>query len=281
LTTEGSVVHFLLAKNMIASATGDQLAGHHVQNQFIRLATLAGQLQEEINAQVYRYYNPLPTKAELGRTWVPLLRWTRARAPKCLDIFTTNYDRVVESALEEVADLRIETGKRANIEVKIDSDLWRAPSAAAGLLTKLHGSVDWRVGTSADGQQVMRWGHQEYDGPHQHRGIIYPGFKGRPKNEPFRSFHEYLGRTAAVATHLLFVGFAFRDEYINELLAASLSPTAKIAVIDPVESLPGHDFLAGATHIRSPFGAQADVTSRAVGEPNTPAWLPELEAWAG
>ena len=144
--------------------------------------------------------------------------------------------------------------------------------------TKLHGSVDWQsAGTDTSGRPVIRWGHLEKHGSHDTRGIIYPGFKGAPEKEPFKSFHDYFGEAAKHATHALFIGFAFRDFYINDLLTRSLPPSVKIAVIDPSFSLASHAFLANAAHLQMGFGPDTSPPPRSGGY--IPPWLSKLQDW--
>jgi hypothetical protein len=273
--SQKDVFGHLLHTNQVMSVTSTRPPGAEIIGQFVALRARVEKLRDQINAQVYEHYRKLPTRDELARTWSPLLRWARGLNPESIDIVTTNYDLVIESALDVVRDIKIETGKRAGLEVTIDLDLWGSDRVAAGLLTKLHGSVDWKFGSNADRvEPVIRWGHPEHDGNLHNRGIIYPGFKGKPKEEPFSRFHSYFGRTASVATHLLFIGFAFRDEYINELLEDSLSPSARVAVLDPASSLPTHSFLQGARHLQFPFGnPQTDVND------SRPDWLQQLVQW--
>jgi hypothetical protein len=191
-TKKGSVLQHLLAKNQVHAVTKMNPQGPEILTQFNELQKQATTLRNAIHDEVYRYYNVLPTEEELNGTWVPLLKWLRSLSSDSVDIFTTNYDLVIESALEGVEGLNIQTGRQVKVvEVKLDTSLWdRGKVIDGGLLTKLHGSVDWQnAGTDASGRPIIRWGHLEKHGSHDTRGIIYPGFKGAPDAEPFKSFH--------------------------------------------------------------------------------------------
>jgi len=278
-TEPGSILQHLLIKNRVHAVTTMKPSGPEVVTQLTDLRNKATTLRDTIHDEVYRYYAAKPDKSELERSWIPLLKWLRGLNPEVIDIVTTNYDLVIESALAEVGDIPVDTGKRATVDVSLDLSLWdRGRPPNSGLLTKLHGSVDWRYAAGNGNPVTIRWGHPEHDGMHETRGIIYPGFKGVPEKEPFKSFHDYFGSVSERATHLIFIGFAFRDEYINALLQRAPSPTARVAVIDPSESLASLPFLSVANHIRLPFGAADPVTLLGEGA-NTPKWINALELW--
>ena len=73
----------------------------------------------------------------------------------------------------------------------MQTHLWEpANRPETGLLTKLHGSVDWRYLT--EDLVVVR--DAGFSGNRHKHCILYPGYKGEPKEEPFRRFHEHLRR---------------------------------------------------------------------------------------
>ena len=195
-----------------------------------------------INRQVYDFYSRIPDREALATTWLPLLeallgRGTRQR----VEIFTTNYDLVLERAAEMVggpaSDRPISTGRTGGLQTRLDLDQWRPaaratadPRSSRGLVTKLHGSVDWsRVG------DAIFVGEPGYKGSEERHVIIYPGYKGAFDREPFTIFDAHFRAAAAEATDLIFVGFAFRDEHINNILRQATNPQAKIVVIDPAD----------------------------------------------
>jgi hypothetical protein len=100
-------------------------------------------------------------------------------------------------------------------------------------LTKLHGSIDWLQGTdSGDEDVVVRTGVPEHrGGPLDGRILLYPGFKGMPEVEPFRTLHESFTGAVRHAGHALFIGFAFRDEAISHVLKTWMSPECRVMVV--------------------------------------------------
>jgi hypothetical protein len=156
--------------------------------------------------------------------------------------------------------LPVNTGRRTGVYSEIDDAVWiqsdSVSSPTRGLLTKLHGSVDW----SRVGDQVY-FGTPKYQGRHEDQVIIYPGFKGTPDKKPFTLFHEHFSRSVERADVAVFIGFAFRDQYINQVLRDRLRPNAAIVVVNPAETLPSVPFdAARITHIRT--GLEAKTLSQ-------------------
>ena len=274
----------LLATNQIAVITGHQHQGQATHAQFNQLKNLAVDLQNKINQNVYDFYSTQPTDAELANSWIPLLEWVSKAGFSRVDLVTTNYDLVIEGALRRVSSLKVDNGFNDDLYPGIDFSRWEdGGPESRGLLTKLHGSVDWKLGHGGTiDHPVIRRGHPEFDGDHKKRLILYPGFKGRPDRQPFISFHEYFRHRLASATHLLFIGFAFRDEFINELVATAASPTVRIAVLDPAKTLPTNpSFLARAVHLRQAFGKPKGLKTLLTDDGFESFNLKDVADWAG
>ena len=200
-------------------------------------------LKNNINAQVYNFYATNPDPEKLS-DWVHLLK-ELAELDSAIEIFTTNYDRVLERVISE-AGIYVKTGRESDgIQMKLDTALWDTPIESifdsSRLLTKLHGSVDWQ---RSNGEIIMS---PVFTGNHQNHSILYPGYKGKPDQEPFIKFHEHLQLIVQHANVAIFIGFAFRDEYINSILS-ELPPEIPKFVINKDDSLPDLDFLNGCEH---------------------------------
>lgn len=270
----------LLTTNTIAVAAPANTSGPHVHRQFGELGAATRRLQDQINERVYEFYAQPPDIKELKRSWIPLLEHVYSLGFDRTDIVTTNYDLVIESALEELPGNHIGMGFQPGLLPGIDLEAWRKPNSRQGMLTKLHGSVDWKLGNgSTDNEPVIRRGHPEFDGDHRKRLILYPGFKGVPSREPFVAFHEYFRRTLRNATHLLFIGFAFRDDFINQLIASTLPAGTRVAVVNPTPKLPPLPFLNEAIHLKQGFGIEKNATILASGGV-APFSLDDFANWA-
>ncbi|MFH1523512.1 MAG: SIR2 family protein [Chloroflexota bacterium] len=195
-------------------------------------------LISEINRQVYDLYRREPERSELEENWL-LLLMELLKEERWLEVFTTNYDLVLEEALSILrseSHITTVTGQVGDVIRYFDIPTWRETPLVISnkgiRLTKLHGSVNWirRV----DGKIPIS--APIYTGDHNNHLILYPGFKGSPNNEPFTSFHSHFVDVLNKADILLFIGFAFRDEYINTLLS-SIRGKPKIHIIDPSPKL--------------------------------------------
>jgi hypothetical protein len=227
---------FLLDGNRISTFVPDTPDLRRAVATLSGLVRMAEGLRDQIHEQIYKHYVPEPSSEGLKRGWVPLLTALANTDPQ-IQIFTTNYDCVLEHALQ-ATNLQIETGRARVVYDRLDRSWWEgtwqerrnklSSSSKNGLLTKLHGSVDWLLDSG-----TIYVGTPTFQGRHDERVILYPGFKGEPATEPFRSFHRHLADTVAEASLLVFVGFAFRDSHINSVLQRATSREAHIMLIDP------------------------------------------------
>lgn len=269
----------LLATNFVEAITQISNSGHQTFNQFKKLREITKKLQDQINEQVYEYYSQEPNAQELKTSWMPLFEAVRLASFNRIDVVTTNYDPVIESALNESSLKNISMGFRQGLFPGIDLNYWRKPELTDGMLTKLHGSVDWKLGNGGtEVDPVIRRGHPEFDGDHGKRLILYPGFKGVPTREPFIAFHDYFRRSVQIATHILFIGFAFRDDFINDLISSALPQNCKVAAVNPTPQLPSLPFLTHALHFQQGFGISENSTLLESGG-LTPLSLKELATW--
>ena len=210
-------------------------------------------LKDRISTQVYQLY-AIPPDADKLSDWVQLLEGIKNHDPT-IEIFTTNYDRVLERVIHG-AKIDVETGlKPTSDQMVLDTTFWDYPGHPLdnnrGRLTKLHGSVNWQ--NSNEGIIV---GNPIFTENHQNHVILYPGFKGKPDKEPFIKFHEHLRAVAGRARAAIFIGFAFRDDYINEILSSLPSRIPKY-VINKDDSLPDLHFLEGCGHFNNGLTEQA------------------------
>ena len=179
-------------------------------------------LSNKIKDQVYKFYAATPDPNKLS-AWIRLIKGLEKIDP-ALEIFTTNYDRVLENVIRE-AGIDMEMGRKFNgIQTRLDTSPWGTPDGAltklhgsCGRLTKLHGSVDWQH--SNEGINIS----EVFTGDHQNHCILYPGYKGEPTEDPFRTFHTHLRKVVnekyAPLSAAVFIGFAFRDDSINRVFS--------------------------------------------------------------
>ena len=161
-------------------------------------------------------------------------RWSRfiqgLIANRRVEIFTTNYDTILERTIN-VNDLDIEYGRnQQGIAFTLNEDHWTKdnPSGKSGLLTKLHGSIDWK---HYNGRiEFSNIQNQPFDSTNN--VILYPGFKDQLLESPFDTFYGHLGGVARQAHAIIFVGFSFRDPQINTVLTDNFREGTHVFVID-------------------------------------------------
>jgi len=203
--------------------------------------------------------DPLRAHREFFRR---LLRSRRGDLPR-VRVFTTNYDLLIEKALDEsgVAYLDGFTGTVSRVfrpEV-YDQDIYvqleesprstRLPDML--YLYKLHGSINWKSKPSpatlgsAVVVQKPDWTADEdllmiYPTPQKDSDVL-----GYPYAELFKTFASIVN---ASETGLLVVGYGFSDDHLNRLIFQALAavPTFQLLVIDPLAVHPKTDVSEGS-----------------------------------
>lgn len=234
-----SLVGWMLRKNYLSKwAKGNNTAVLTMIAQ--DLLPVSRSLTSELNRKVYDLYHREPTLSELNANWIHLFN-SLSKFTDQLSIFTTNYDTVIETAIDIMHQRNKWRDLAFGIELSrrpfLDMSNWERHTDSlarvqGGLLTKLHGSVDW----SWYGDRIST-GNTLWKGDHSRHVILYPGFKGEPDEAPFDLFHEYLALSLSSADCVMFIGFSFRDRFINELIRSRIGLQARIVVLDPAKTL--------------------------------------------
>jgi hypothetical protein len=211
-------------------------------------------LRDRINASLYDVYGETPEASEIDQNWAPLVRGLLGKN-YWVDFFTTNYDLVLE-AVVDASGRDVGYGQGPGAVRQLDLEVWRKSLLDEafrpyqdGLITKLHGSLNWE----RDRRGVV-FGGPTFKSSHDHHVAIYPGFKGAPTAEPFSLMHDYFERALQSADLLIFIGFAFRDEYLNTLISRAPLSKKKKFVIDPADALGGpFQLQGGVSHHKGVF----------------------------
>lgn len=229
------------------------------------------QLNRQISEQVYSFYADSPNQSNLETNWLPLLRELGKRKEQ-IEIFTTNYDIVIETAIDilsqENSFLKIKTGRVNTVQPYLDTSLWeeQKDKEVFGLLTKLHGSIDWSRSVN-----TIFVGTPLYTGDPGRHVILYPGYKNgyypsdsttRKRDisfgSPINLFHRHFEKALEKSDVVIFIGFAFRDNHINEFIVNKISSNATIYIIDPREKIENIKIPANQTiHIKKGFDENA------------------------
>lgn len=138
-----------------------------------------------------------------------------------VEIFTVNYDLLLETALEE-RGVPYFDGFVGNLRARFRTDLVEAPLGdPAGYVTsrfvrlwKLHGSINW---VRSDDDQIVRIGQAAKGLP----AAIYPSDAKYEESRrvPFLVLQDKLRRALhQPETIVLISGFSFTDDHLNEML---------------------------------------------------------------
>lgn len=84
---------------------------------------------------------------------------------------------------------------------------------------KIHGSLDWHFDKQLG---CVKSGTNARPSKPSSMPILFPGFKDKPKDEIFIKLHELFFKKISNSSHIIIIGFALRDPYINELITYSL-----------------------------------------------------------
>lgn len=247
-----SIIGWFIQENRLGKIVGGQDV-HPLQYTAQGATAKIDSLSSEINTLVYDLYGEPPSEDELDGNWRPLLLGLMERGHP-LEIVTTNYDIVIEEAITLV-NAPVVTGRITANQPTLDQRKWDSRNSTTedaslyGRLTKLHGSVDW-----VRGKDRIYVGTPLFQGAHERHAIIYPGFKGQPQDPFFQVLHRYFQERLPQAKIALFIGYAFRDEYINSILKSELPATCKIVILNPAKKLSTVPFESKRfTHIQRGF----------------------------
>ena len=158
-------------------------------------------------------------------------RWMRSIDRKvAVEIFTTNYDLLMEEALE---DLEIPyydgfVGSRRSffdlraVEDNLIPTHWSR-------IWKIHGSINWYQENVAGQKKVYRSSEIKKDASH----LIYPSHLKYEESRkmPYLALIDQLNRFIRKKSSLLILsGYSFRDEHLNDTIANALkaNPTAMV-----------------------------------------------------
>jgi len=155
-------------------------------------------------------------------------------------IFTTNYDISFETGFAQNdgrwkkigisgAEYQFKLRQPDLVFEATDKLIWRKDTLE---YLKLHGSISWS--RDFNDRCVSSSASVVPDNPDD-MAILYPGFKKVPEKEPYKSMHVNLENGLREADHIIVIGFAFRDPYINNIFedAMKAKPNTSIFYYDP------------------------------------------------
>lgn len=209
---------------MQAIGANDTLSGLNTND----LTQLEKTVRETIAAQVNPASSSFPSKLPHE----DFVRWI-ARMPRAhpVEIFTTNYDVLIETALEAERVPAFDGFVGCNRPFFSHDSLTRpesAPGAAWTRLWKVHGSINWRLETMRGRQRVVR------TDPHNDGEMILPSHHkyDESRKQPYSALLDRLTRVLERDDAILFVcGYSFSDDHINAIIFDALEAKRRPHVI--------------------------------------------------
>jgi hypothetical protein len=225
--------------------------------QYGNFESIAMSLREQVRTEIFRTYSWKPElrgKLDLYKQLFSLFQGP------VLEVFTTNYDRVIEEYCKAEPSIDLENGFVADEKRRVwewnPTTSYKASPQSQRLLRlyKLHGSLNWRStidGTIEEVRPEERIGIGG-EASYAENLLIYPGGKAEPTSDPFRTLYEAFDQKMRDAAQCLVIGFSFRDEYLNRgfseflarentrLVVVSPSATNNVETNLKIISLPGY-----------------------------------------
>jgi SIR2-like domain len=191
------------------------------------------QIEEAIRGRIAQA--ALPDEARIP-TKLPhhaLARWVgRATRVAPVELFTTNYDTLLERALEDehIAFYDGFVGGRRPFFLGATPATEFDPGRGWTRLWKIHGSVTWAwEPANGGGRRIAR-------GPESPGGeLILPSFHkyDESRRQPYASMLDRFARvlTAREDTLLITAGYSFSDEHLNAVIFDALQTRARLQVV--------------------------------------------------
>ncbi len=204
-------------------------------------------LRTKLLNDIYRQYEFNENKIfNICQVYVPFLdNLFSLNQSNKLSVFTTNYDRIIEKLCYRenisVIDGFVKNEETQRYGLNPEEYVWeptefRNPSSFESQngekrinLFKLHGSLNWRIKFD---DRIVRIASEEKATSKNYKDnlVIYPSEKVKPEIDPFKTLHNEFQLELKECDAMIFIGFAFRDEYINDIIKES---NTKVIVISP------------------------------------------------
>jgi hypothetical protein len=203
-------------------------------------AEAARRLDRAICSAIRSIVSKEPETTQIHRAFAGWLG--RAEHDSPVEVFTINYDLLIERGLEEVGVPYFD-GFVGVFEGVFRADLVETMSGSATdhlalrsgwvRVWKLHGSVSWRVGEDT---RIRRMGTQRLDDGEQDSLAIYPSVQKYEESRrvPFVTLFDRLRKSLETAESITVTcGYSFGDQHINELLfdAAERFPRSEVVAL--------------------------------------------------
>jgi hypothetical protein len=199
-------------------------------------------LEKVIRGTIASQVNPVRSSFPTALPHEDFVRWI-ARMPRVqpVEIFTTNYDVLIETAFEAERVAAFDGFVGCNQPFFSHETLTRpesAPGSAWARLWKIHGSITWKLDTVRGRQRVIR------TEPHNEGEMILPSHHkyDESRKQPYSALLDRLTRVLDREDAILLVcGYSFSDDHINAIIFDALEAKKRPHVIALQYSDPEQD----------------------------------------
>jgi hypothetical protein len=207
---------------------------------------IAERLEDKIRSDVFRQYEFSPQRSyKIKDAYAPLIDMLfKLRGDNELPIFTTNYDRVIEGYCHSEGLICIDGFKR---NPQTDEFEWnskefkRKPRRKRFVkLYKIHGSLNWRRRRDARFVRVSPEERTRGTQRYEKNLVLFPTEKLTdeverimlPEFEPYGLLHILFRKILKESEVAVFIGFSFRDAYINDIIISEMHDK-KVIIVSP------------------------------------------------
>lgn len=206
-----------------------------IKYEFISVSKHITNFQNEVlDLLVKQFDKQKITKEKLDQSYLPLIKYFTNGNP-VLDIFTTNYDSVIEDFWVKNDHLfyyneGVENDGRINPDA-IPRKISPGNNPLLNLF-KLHGSLDWFYPDLSDQPKKIRQ-KSEFDSVNnKKRTLILPILGKKTKDHPFlREIFRHYEELIMKYEIFVIIGFSFRDEDISELIRNRINENKQTTII--------------------------------------------------
>tara|TARA_R110001583_G_scaffold42735_2_gene135881 strand:- start:31130 stop:32326 length:1197 start_codon:yes stop_codon:yes gene_type:complete len=200
----------------------------------------ASKLDNEICKKIYSIINESEVRADLSNT-KKFLAWLNMQSKDYTkELFTTNYDLIIEKSLEEIRapyfDGFVGSYEPFFLQESIERFVEKSDLTQNWLrLWKIHGSLNWFwKDNNASSHSIVRGSKITDIEKVKNELVIYPSKEkyDSSKKQPFVAYFDRLKNTLQNGELLfIFSGYSFSDQHINEIIFNSLRQNNRLSVV--------------------------------------------------
>lgn len=201
----------------------------------------AEKLDNEICKKIYEVISVSEASANLTHIKKFLAWFNMQNKNYSKELFTTNYDLIIEKSLEEIKvpyfDGFVGTYEPFFWQESIDRFVGKADLTQSWIrLWKVHGSLNWFWKTHAvtGAHSIIRGGKISNIQALENELVIYPSKEkyDSSKKQPFVAYFDRL-KNVLLGGELLFIftGYSFSDQHINEIVFNALRQNNRLCVL--------------------------------------------------